>query len=186
MGFVDSIKKGWDIFTLKQSAMTDVAKDSSATGWAFLILAIAGAVGGMWAAGTLFSISGLITGAIGTVIFGGFVWVGIMHLFAKMFGGTGTYMGYFRGSSHYYVMMWIAVIPVVGPIISSLLSLWGIVVNVFLMKSIHQLPTGKAVAAVLIPIAILFVLFLLLAAMLVAILGAGYLGYLGGAGKLPI
>jgi hypothetical protein len=46
----------------------------------------------------------------------------------------------------------LALIPVVGRILNSILSLYGIVLQVVVIMAVHRLTRGKAIAVLLIPI----------------------------------
>jgi len=46
----------------------------------------------------------------------------------------------------------LALIPGVGRILNSILSLYGIVLQVFVIMAVHRLSRGKAIATILIPV----------------------------------
>lgn len=176
IGFVDYLKKGLEIIKLNEKVMGDVAKDQKATGMAVLFIAIAGVA---MAIGT-FMWMGIIFYPI-AVLIGSFIGVGILHLFAKLFGGKGAFMDLYRVFGIGYILSWISVIPVVGPMISGIAGLWMIVVSIIAVRKVHSLSTGKAVAVVLIPVVIAIVLGVILAAAMAALFFAA----IGGAGGLP-
>lgn len=98
---------------------------------------------------------------IGTPL-GFFIGMGILFLFAKMFGGTGTFLQQSYASSLFYVPLGVAaavlgLIPVLGGFAGFVLGIYEIVLNIFAIAASHRLSTGKATAMVLLPLAILLV-----------------------------
>lgn len=114
------------------------------------------------------SSSGLSFGGVVGIflVFGGsfFLGAGIEYLLARLFGGTGTFL------IHTYAMSLVAIpldtagivaliIPVVGILVLLGVGIYSTVLMVLAMQSAHHLPTGKAVAVVLIPSAVSFLLY---------------------------
>jgi hypothetical protein len=163
-------KKGIDMIKLKQDAMSSVAKDDNATQYALLFIALAGVA---QAIGT-FNIPGVVVLPVAMLI-GSFIGLGIMHILAKLFGGKAKFMEYFRAGGVSYVGMWIAVIPILGPIVMGILGLWYLVVHVVLLKAVHKLNTFQAIIVVFIPTVILAAIVIALVTMF-AVLFAGILG----------
>lgn len=121
----------------------------------------------------------LVLGAVAGWVFyivGLAIGIGIVWIFAQLFGGKGKYATHYNGGSYLALAAIPSIVPVVGQIVSGLLGLWGVVMHVFLVKEVHKLSTGRAVASVLLPYALL----LLLVMIVVAIVGAAFLGYLTG------
>jgi len=117
---------------------------------------------------TYASSSGLSFGGVVGIflVFGGsfFLGAGIEYLLARLFGGTGTFL------IHTYAMSLVAIpldtagivaliIPVVGILVLLGVGIYSTVLMVLAMQSAHRLPTGKAVAVVLIPSAVSFLLY---------------------------
>jgi len=180
MTFTDYFKKGIEIVKLNAAAMTETAKDSGAFNMALLFIVLSGVAG---AIGVLNPV-GIIVFPIVALIWA-FIWVGILHILARLFGGKAGYTELFNPMGLSSILGWIAVIPVIGPFLSGIAGLWGIVVTVVVVKSVHSLSTGKAAAVVLIPLVILFIIGLVLAALFVALLGAIGLGAYTSMGGLP-
>lgn len=177
MTFVDYIKQGIEIAKLNTSALGKVSKDNNATGMAFLFIAIAGACSAIG----MFDPVGIIIQPIFMII-AMLIVVGVLHILALIFGGKGTYMGLFKPLGIASVILWIAIIPYVGVILSFLLGIWMIVVEVMAIKTVHQLSTAKSVIVVLIPVIIIFMLLMVL--LIVVGLAIFGLGAAGGAGSL--
>jgi hypothetical protein len=104
----------------------------------------------------LFSLATSI-GLIGVVPLLFFVLMGIVFLLAKAFGGQGTFLEQCNSSLYIQAPLGIfskllALIPVVGRVLNSVLSLYGIVLQVFVIMAVHRLSRGKAIATILIPL----------------------------------
>jgi hypothetical protein len=86
-----------------------------------------------------------------------FLLMGIVYLLARAFGGQGTFLQQCHSSLQIQVPLGImskilALIPVVGRILNSILSLYGIGVQVVVIMAVHRLSRGKAIAVLLIPV----------------------------------
>lgn len=178
MGYV---KEGFEIVKLNAKSMEKVSKDKDATTMAILFFALTGLA---MAIGTL-NLPGLIVLPIMSLVVS-FIGVGILHLLALLFGGKAKFMEYYKAVGIGQVGMWVHVVPLVGPVIGGLISLWYLVVSVKLLKAIHKLSTGKAIVVVLIPVIVAVVLAVILVATMVAVLapmfgsmGPGLLSELG-------
>lgn len=115
-----------------------------------------------------------------TVPIGFFIGVGILWLFAKMFGGTGGFLSHSYAFSLFYlplaaVAAVIGIIPFLGGLVGLAISIYSIFLAVFAVSAVHRLTTGKSVAVVLLPAAILAVLacagIFLLAAVIIGLTG---------------
>ncbi len=115
-------------------------------------------------------------------VIGSLIGIGIVWIFAKLFGGKGTY------TSLYYLVSIVAVpfavlnivqyIPAVGPILGLLVGLYALYIYVLAVMSSQELTMGKAILAVVVPIIIVAIIV----AILVVIAGIAILGALGGMG----
>ena len=104
----------------------------------------------------------------------------IIHLIAKMLGGQGEYSTFAYLVSTYQAPLTmassiIAIIPFLGGCISFLIFIYTYVESYFAVKANYGLTSGRAVAAILIPLVIIFVL-----AACVAVLFAGMIAALVG------
>lgn len=93
---------------------------------------------------------------------------GLTHLALLVFSGANQpFEATFRVNAYSYGSLgWIVAIPFCGSIIW---AVWGIVLEVIGIARIHKVSTGKAAAAVLVPLAILFVFGMCLAVLVVAL-----------------
>lgn len=86
-----------------------------------------------------------------------FLLMGIVYGFARYFGGQGTFLEQCNASLSIQAPLGIfskllALIPVVGRILNSILSLYGIILQVLVIIAVHRLSLGKAIATILLPI----------------------------------
>lgn len=86
-----------------------------------------------------------------------FLLMGIVYLLSRYFGGQGTFLEQCNASLYIQAPLGIgskllALIPGVGRILNSVLSLYGIVLQVFVIMAVHRLSRGKAIATILIPL----------------------------------
>jgi hypothetical protein len=109
-----------------------------------------GAGGGIVLAGLVF-----IMVLIFLVIFI-FIGAAIIHLGALLVGGAKTYSQSFKslvyGLTPYYLFGWIPFVNFIG-------FIWALILVIFGMKELHEISTGKAVIAVLIPVIIIGAIF---------------------------
>jgi len=140
-----------------------------------------------------FTVATSVAGAFLRIIFipaAFFIGVGVQYALARAFNGQGTFLA--QSYTHLlfktpldiigYIFSTIFVfIPVVGTILSEVVILallvYAVVLNIFQIKAVHRLSTGKASGVVLIPFAALLLLACILtiafAALLIGIMGAG-------------
>lgn len=89
--------------------------------------------------------------------------MGVVYLISKSIGGEGSFLEQCNTSLSIQAPLGIgskllALIPGVGRILNSILSLYGIVIQVFAIQAVHRFSRGKAIASVLIPLATIGVL----------------------------
>ena len=101
---------------------------------------------------------------------------GIAHLFAKMFGGTGSYAVTCRSWGFCHSPGALGLIPGLGMLVA---GFWTVVLEVYAVKHAHRITGGKAAAAVLLPLGIIVVLCCGAALVLGAAMGAA-MGSRGG------
>lgn len=92
-----------------------------------------------------------------------FLLMGVVYLLSKYIGGQGTFLEQCNASLSIQAPLGIgskllALIPGVGRILNTVLSLYGIVIQVFAIQAVHRFSRGKAIASVLIPLATIGVL----------------------------
>ncbi|TVQ33346.1 MAG: hypothetical protein EA370_11840 [Wenzhouxiangella sp.] len=83
-----------------------------------------------------------------------FVSSGITHLALMVFGGANKpYEATFRVNAYAYGSVgWVWAIPFCGSLVG---GIWGIVLEIIGVARVHEVSTGKAAAAVLVPLAII-------------------------------
>ena len=153
---IDRIRRA---VTLDASLYQEADQDEGLMGEAILVAALSGALSGLLA--WVLSDSGFFTFlsfAIGAVI-GLLIAAGILLLVGKLFGGQAEYTGLLRSMGYAMAPNAFSGIPFIG----LLFSLWAFVCAVVAVRESHAVSTGAAVAIVLIPAAILFVIGILLA-----------------------
>jgi len=121
------------------------------------------------------AVSSLCGGIIGALV-GFYLGNGLVYLGARVLGGTGGY-----GTQTYLVSLFAVplgivsglagLVPCVGLIVALAVSVYGIVLNVRAVKVTHDLTTGKAVAAILVPAILVGVVVACLVIVLLALLG---------------
>jgi hypothetical protein len=164
------IEKALNIIQLKEEDIKEVSEKEEYFPWGVLIVAVAGLASSI---GTMDFFPGIITGPVMAVI-GFFIGVGILFLIARLFGGTGSYMAYFRPLSYADILMWVSVIPFIGVFLSMVASIWLIVVSIKITQIVHNMDLPKAAIVVLIPIVVVFVLVLLMGTAALALIGMGF------------
>jgi hypothetical protein len=94
---------------------------------------------------------------------GFFVGMGIYWLFAKLFGGVGSFKDQAYAYSLSYVpiqlvSLLVSLVPFLGGLAAAALGIYGIVLAVFSLMASHRLSGGRATAVVLLPVAIVLIL----------------------------
>jgi len=173
MDFIEYLKDAWRIVTFDEKSMLDISKDKESLKYGVIIM-LAVAIIGALAAMLTPDITPLDMGLnfiILPVMFivGSLVTVGIYHLSAKLFGGVADFMSLYKPFLFTYILSILLIFPlpqdntpllIVLGIVYLLVSIWAVVVSIFLVRAVHKLSTGKAIAAVLIPIGILIVIII--------------------------
>jgi hypothetical protein len=99
-------------------------------------------------------------GLVGVVPLLFFLLMGIVYLLARYFGGQGSFLEQCNTSLYIQAPLGIlskllALIPVVGRILNTILSIYGIVLQVYVIIAVHRLSKGKAIATIVIPLVII-------------------------------
>ena len=180
----DALKGGFgdviNIIKLDKNAMGKVAgRDAEGISIALVYLAvgaIAASLGGM-ILGYYGYHTGIVAGIVGAVlaVVMGFLVYYITSLVAeKMFKGEAKFPQYFR------VMGYASLLNVVGfltivPFLSTLASIWLLVINYFALTTVHKLNSTNAVLTLIVTI-VVFVLLTVLITSLLATLGLAAIG----------
>jgi len=178
------------VITKPEKTLAKASKGKASLVDAAIVMALAGlvsgAIGGLFF-GIIGLIAGAVSGAIGALI-GSFIWNGAVWIMAKALGGKGEFPKQYYLYSLFGAPIGIAsavigIIPMIGGIISGLLSLYMLWPLTLSIKQVHKLDTVKAVLAWLVPGIILAIIAavigMAIAAMLVAYgasQGAGIFG----------
>jgi len=155
MSFGENIKNSFKILGLNTQAAATVADDNKSTGYGFLTLILAGVAMAISSLNPF----GLILNPI-VLIIGFFIGYSIYHFLAKfLLGGQATGTQYFRAFSNSFVVYWITFIPVIGVFLQFLAGLWLMVVNIFILHSVHKLSMVKAIIlGLLFPVIVILIL----------------------------
>ena len=115
-----------------------------------------------------------------------FISAGLTHLGLMIFGGAGRpFEATFRANAHAYpfeatfrvnayaygTVGWIGAVPICG---GFLYMIWGIVLQIMGIARVHEISTGKAVAAVLVPIFTIILFFTCVVVVFVAAVSEGF------------
>ncbi|MFH8092911.1 MAG: YIP1 family protein [Candidatus Aenigmatarchaeota archaeon] len=118
------------------------------------------------------TVNSILMEFVTTTIFS-FIFAGIFHIFAKLFGGyapyEGTFKAYVYGMTPSILFGWIPYIGILG-------SIYGIYIFIKGISFIHAISLGKAFLVWFIPILILLLLILLL----FLLVGVAVISYLAG------
>ena len=158
MDFAGYLRKALEVCKFNGAAMGEIAADPNAFTMGLIFLAIGGAA---MALGS-FNPIGIIYMPIFLIVCF-FIMLGILHLLATLFGGSGDFMAMFRICSIGSVVYWPSAIPVIGCIV----GLWMLPIAVVAVEQTYKLERGKAILVVLIPVAVM----VLIVSMLVIGLG---------------
>lgn len=150
--------------------------------------ALAGAAGA--AVGGVVGVIAIFTTAIMTIVVS-LIFVGIIFIVAKILGANGSY------TQLYYLISLVAVplailtilsfVPVAGWILNLLVGLYSLYLWVVALQESQGLSTGRAVAAILIPIIVIGIIVAILAVLLgAAILGGLLTGLPGTTGQFGL
>ena len=151
----------------------EVSADETKTPEAMIVVGLAAAIGGLGLAigpGD-FRFGSWILQIILAPTLGLAIGTGILWLIGKLFSGRAQFIEMFRPLGYAYAPSALSIIPWIGGLIG---AIWSLVCAVIAVRESEEVSTGSAVAIVLIPAAIGFVLALVLvAALLATIFGLG-------------
>lgn len=144
----------------------------------FFIALISGNGAGNGAGSALGILFGtIILTPIGTAV-GLFIWGGIYFLLVLLFIRPNSgYEATFRVVAYASVLQlfsWLSIIPILNIIVAIAITVYGIVLSVLGIREMHSTTTGRAVAVVLIPVAVLLLLIFVIGAVVAAILLAAF------------
>jgi len=159
--FGDAIKQAIKLVKLDSQTAINISKDPNSIKNGIIIIIISGLIFSVQSSDLI----NLVINPILLLIFTA-MGIGITHILAKLFGGIAEFKTYFGAESHVSILGWlniVLIVPVAGPIIILIISLWQLVVNVNVLKNIHKLSTIKSIIVVLLPV-IVFSTFIIIGA----------------------
>lgn len=161
MTFTKNFKNALRMFRLNEKAMQEISQEKDAGWWGIIFIAIAGFCFGvsMLILNPSYGVLTLI-GAPVLMLITSFIGISILFLLAKLVGGKGSWHNYFRSYSHMYIFNWIAIIPLIGPFLSSIIGVWQVIMAIYITKVTMHLQLGKSAAIVLVPVIIAIILVL--------------------------
>lgn len=155
MGFTEHLKDGLRVLILRREASLRLSKDRDALGTGLLVVLLAGLAFAIWRIVTVLGWWDLLLSPLWfLVVF--LLLVFLVHLTASILGGEGTYLGLVRPLSCAFILGWLLILPFVGiPLL-----LWYLVAAVWVVASVHGTSRLRAIAAIAIPLAFVWILFL--------------------------
>ncbi|MBS3125693.1 YIP1 family protein [Candidatus Woesearchaeota archaeon] len=163
MTFKEGVSRALAIIKLDGAAVDDTARDSSATGMAFLIAILAGvanAIGSLMLPGLIILPIMMVVGLLVSTL--------VLWIIAMIFGGRASFMELLRPIGHSMMLSWVTVIPIIGPFLSFFVGIWSIVMDVIIVREVFDFSTGKAVTVVLIPVVVALIVAFAMAAWVVS------------------
>jgi hypothetical protein len=158
------------VLKMEAGVFQEIGGDPAATAQAVIVVVTAALIAGLGALiGSNFSLGAWILSSIYSVV-GLAIGTGIIYLVSRMFKAQGDYISLFRSLGFAYAPQALGIIPIIGFVG----VIWSIILAIRAVKETQNVPNGTAVAVVLIPVAILFVIGLILVlAVGMALLGLG-------------
>jgi hypothetical protein len=163
MDFAGYLQKGIMILQLDTDTIRDVYRDEEALVPAIAFFAIGGLASGVGH----FSFRGIVFGMLLMTLVS-FVAVGLLHVLARLFGGTASFLELYRPIGAAASVHWVQVVPFVGSFLGFLAMLYSLVVTVRVVETAGGLPRSKA----LVVVTLLFGLCLFLCLVFLAIMGS--------------
>lgn len=170
MGFLDSVKRAIRLVRLDGKAAGEIAKDKDSILYGFVIIAVAGILyaSAFHIKTVPFNAKDFLT-EFGTYVLFTIVGILIFHGLAKIFGGKSNFKDYFRAQSHVSLLGWLSIlmiinIPFFPNVLDFLIMVWGTVMTIVILKSLHKLSTGKAIV-VAIALPVLLILLVIIGAL---------------------
>jgi len=139
----------------------EVSADETKTTEAMIVVAIAAAIGGLGLAigpGNFRFGSWLLSIVLAPTL-GLAIGTGVLWLIGKLFSGKAQFMEMFRPLGYAYAPSALAIIPWIGSLVG---WIWSLVCAVIAVRESEEVSTGSAVAIVLIPAVVFFILALIL------------------------
>jgi hypothetical protein len=157
---------------LEPGVYAEIGGDGAATGQAIAVVGVASLISGLSALFTSarFSFLGWIIGAALAATVGLAIGAGILWLVSRLFGATGSFESLFRSLGFAAAPSALGIIPFLGGLVG---GIWSLILAIRAVKETQSVSDGAAIAIVLIPAAIVFVIGLVVA----LIAGLAFLGF---------
>ena len=146
MSYTDSLQDTLQALQFEEDGVRALQNNGDAVTYGIITAIIAGLA---TAIGTLNPL-GIITNPISYLI-GLAIGSGITHLFAKLFGGQGSYRDIFAVMSNATLAYWVAVIPILGWFLSILVGLYMIAFSVYAIMTVYDLSVVKSILVLILP-----------------------------------
>ncbi len=157
------LQKGIQILQLDTDTIRDVYRDEDALLPAILFVAMAGLASGVGQ----FSVRGMVFGVL-MMTLASFVVVGLLHVLARLFGASVSFLELYRPLGAAAPLHWVLVVPFIGPVLGFLAALYSLVVAVIVVETAGELPRSKS----LVVVAIFFGVSLFLYLIFFAVIGS--------------
>jgi hypothetical protein len=92
----------------------------------------------------------------------------LLHVLARLFGGTATFLELYRPLGAAAPVHWVLAVPFLGPVLGLLAALYSLVVAVIVVETAGELPRSKS----LVVVGIFLVLTLFLYLIFFAVIGS--------------
>jgi len=141
LSFDAVLKLSLDVVRLDRQAIEQARGPTVSLGWVLLVIALAGAIGGVWEG------PGAVLGyGVWRVLQHVFV-VGVVHVLATLFGERGSFEGLFKALGLGSVIQVLGLIPLGGLVA----TVWYFFILVRVMEQVYGMDSGKAVLIALFP-----------------------------------
>jgi hypothetical protein len=154
--------------------LTEIEADPGALGQAVTVIVIAGVaslIGNLFRAGLVPGVSGLIGSLLGYALFSFLVFIIGTKLMPEPatkadFSEAFRVIGFAASPGVFYVL---AIIPILGPLISLLVAIWSLVIGVIAVREVLDYSnTGRAIIVCLIALVICWIVLAILVLPLIA------------------
>lgn len=157
------LQEGLRILQMDRDVIRAVSRDEEAILPAMLFFAVAGFASGLGQ----FSFRAMLLGSL-MVTLVSFVTIGLLHVLARLFGSTATFLELYRPLGLAAFIHWVQVFPFIGPFLGFLAVLFSLVVAVVVLETVGGLARSKA----LVVVTLLFGILVFLGLVFLAILGS--------------
>lgn len=147
MNLAKYLAAAWRIILLKGDAAVEVSRDGSATFAGIVVVAITGVLLGLASLlygpvqASFVEIFVVMCIAAAIMVCFSFVFTGILHALARLFGGRASFIEYYRPVALASITAWARLVPMIG----FFLALWAIPVNIVIIEKVHGLTRRRSI-----------------------------------------